>query len=59
MIEVRAFYGEWKEATHEQAVRFIKLMIIGFSAIKNEEKLKRINEKHLRGVTAEELLCVE
>jgi len=58
MIEIRAFYGEWKPASAEQAVKFIEQMISGFSAIKGyDEKLKRINEHHLRGITAQELLC--
>ena len=43
--------------SHEQAVLFVKHMVNGFVAIREEKaKFQRINDKHLRGIKAEELL---
>jgi len=56
VIEIRAYYGDWEKTDREHAKSFVYLMINGFTAIrKMEDKIKRINEKHLRGITFEKL----
>ena len=52
MIEIRAFFGEWKEVTEEQALKFVKTMKSGMLVSKKNEV---INSRHLRGITVEEL----
>ena len=44
MLEIKAFFGEWKEATKEQAERFYKTFCEGSAAIKWEDKQKYFNE---------------
>jgi hypothetical protein len=52
MIEIRSFFGEWKEVTEEQAMKFIKTLKSGMlTSNKNEI----INNRYLRGITVEEL----
>jgi len=56
MIEIKSYYGIWKPVTRDEARRFVKLMIKGFTAISSRnDKIKRINEYHLRGETVEKL----
>ncbi len=49
MLEIKAFFGEWKEATKEQAERFYKTFCEGSAAIKWEDKQKYFNEHFIRG----------
>lgn len=57
MIQIKSHYGDWKIVTREQAEGFIKQIISGFAAVPTKaEQMRIINEKHLRGITAEELL---
>lgn len=49
MLEIKAFFGEWKEATKEQAESFYKIFCEGATAIKWEDKQKYFNEHHIRG----------
>lgn len=52
MIEIRSFFGEWKEVTEERAMKFIKTLKSGMlTSNKNEI----INNRYLRGITVEEL----
>ena len=56
VIQIKAFYGDWRIVTKEEAVAFVKLMIDGFQAISSTaKKYQRINEKHIKGITVEEL----
>lgn len=52
MIQIRAFFGEWKEVTEEQALKFVKTMKSGM-LVSNKNKI--INNRYLRGITVEEL----
>ena len=52
MIEIRAFFGERKEVTEEQALKFVKTMKSGMTTSKKNEV---INSRHIRGITVEEL----
>ncbi len=52
MIEMRSFFGEWKEVTEEQAMKFIKTLKSGMLTSKKNEI---INNRYLRGITVEEL----
>lgn len=56
MIEVKAWYGGWHTVSAEQAIRFVRNLMDGATALKPEEKQSYIASKHLRGVTVEELL---
>ena len=49
MLEIKAFFGEWKEATKEQAESFYKTFCEGATAIKWEDRRKYFNEHHIRG----------
>ena len=56
-IEIKAWFGDWHECDAEKAKAFCDHMMDGFTAISDrEERIKIINEKHLRGITYEELL---
>lgn len=56
MIEIRAFF-KWCEVTPEKALEFCDSMIkTGMPNVDTlDEKIKKINEFHLRGITYEEL----
>lgn len=49
MLEIKAFFGEWKEATKEQAENFYQTFLCGATAIKCEDRQKYFNEHHIRG----------
>lgn len=49
MLEIKAYFGDWKEVTREQAEHFYKIFCEGATALKSEEKPKVFNEKHIRG----------
>lgn len=49
MLEIKAFFGEWKETTKEQAESFYKIFCDGATAIKWEDRQKYFNENHIRG----------
>lgn len=50
-IYIKAYFGEWKEVTFEEAVEFFKLITDGAS----ENGLKKTFDKHFKGVTYEQL----
>ena len=54
-IKIKAFYGQWKEVNKEKAIEFIKTLKNGMN-VGQEKQNKIINEKHLKGITVEELL---
>ena len=54
-MEVKAWYSGWHEVTKEQAIRFVNTMRRG-STLNIEEFIKNMYDKHLRGITVEELL---
>lgn len=49
MIEIKTFFGDWKEATKEQAEAFYKTFQRGSTAIKAEDKHKYFNDHRIRG----------
>lgn len=49
MLEIKAFFGEWKEATKEQAESFYKTFCEGATAINWEDRQKYFNEHHIKG----------
>ncbi len=49
MLEIKAFFGEWKEATKEQAENFYKTFCEGSTAIKWQDKQDYFNKHHIRG----------
>lgn len=49
MLEIREFFGEWKETTKEQAESFYKTFCEGATTIKWEDRQKYFNEHHIRG----------
>ena len=57
MIEIKAWFSDWKEVDAEKARDFITGMIKGMNCGK-EKSYAIVNEKHLRGITVQELLEV-
>ena len=49
MLEIKAFFGEWKEVTKEQAESFYKTFCEGSTAIKLQDKQEYSNKHHIRG----------
>ena len=49
MIEIKSFFGDWKEVTKEQAEDFYRTYQNGSTAIKGEDKHRYFNEHHIRG----------
>ena len=54
MIEIKAWFGDWKEVTKEYAQEFIKDFISRMTVGNEEHRIKQA-EKHLRGITYEQL----
>ena len=60
MIQIRAYYGDWKTVEEEHAKNFVIWNLTNMPAISSlKERIKRVNEKHLRGIKVEELLTEE
>lgn len=55
MIEIKAWFGNWKEVCEEKARSFVNGMLEGMNCGR-EKGTKIINEKHLRGITVQDLL---
>lgn len=53
MIEVKAYFGEWRESSKEEAVNLAK-HIYNHSTLPKDKALEVINQKHVRGVTISE-----
>lgn len=49
MLEIKAYFGNCKEVTKEQAEKFYKTFCNGATAIKWEDRQKYFNEHHIRG----------
>lgn len=49
MLEIKAYFGEWKEATKEQAEHFYKTFCECATALKGNEKREHFNKCHIRG----------
>lgn len=59
MIEIRAWFGEWKEVDRSTAFRFVYHMMEGITTTSvPSKKAALIDGKHLRGITVQELLGV-
>lgn len=56
MIKVKAWFGNWKAVSVEQAKRFVSAIRNGNVCMNDEEFEKYMNEKHLNGITVEELM---
>ena len=57
MIYIKAWYADWRQVSHETAKHFVEYMLMNMPAVKESDRANVINEKHLRGITVEELLC--
>lgn len=55
MIQIRGIMSDWREVTKEQAKRFISFMIAG-TMTGDEQKRIEMAQRHLKGITVEELL---
>lgn len=51
MLEIKAFLGDWKEVTKEQAEDFYRTFQNSSTTIKADDKHKYFNEHHIRGWT--------
>lgn len=49
MLEIKAYFGEWKEVTKEQAEHFYKTFCECSTALVGDEKRKHFNKCHIRG----------
>lgn len=49
MLEIKFLFGEWIEATREEAESFYKTFCDGATAIKGKDRQKYFNEHHIRG----------
>lgn len=49
MIEIKPFFGDWKEATKEQAEEFYRTYQDKSTAIKSYDKHSYFNDHHIRG----------
>jgi len=56
MIQIKAYFGDWKPADKEQATKFVRRMLSSIGYGTYEDKIARIEEKHLRGITVRGLL---
>ena len=57
MIQIKAYIGNWHETDRETARNFV-LNLIGRMPTRNG-KIELINQKHVRGITVQELLTQE
>lgn len=51
MIEIKAFYGDWKEVTEAQAISFYNTFCSGSTALTLTDKEKVFNKNHIKGAT--------
>jgi len=57
MVEIKSFFSDWHFVEIEQARKFVITMLSGMNCGR-EKGIAFINEKHLRGITVQELLGV-
>lgn len=50
MIKIKAWYGDWKESTKEQAIELAKHIYLK-SNTKQDKAIEAINCNHLKGLT--------
>ena len=55
-MKIKAWFGDWQDATREQARRFWPTWSRGAQGLKEEEKAAVFEQKHLRGATVAELM---
>lgn len=55
-IKIKAWFGDWQDATGEQPRRFWLTWSRGAQGLKEEEKAAVFEQKHLRGATVVELM---
>ena len=55
-MKIKAWFGDWKDATMEQARRFWLTWSRGAQGLKGEEKDAVFEQKHLRGATVAKLM---
>ncbi len=55
-IKIKAWFGDWQDATREQARRFWLTWSRGAQGLKEEEKAAVFEQKRLRGATVVELM---
>lgn len=51
MIEIKSFYGDWKEVTEEQAISFYNMFCSGSTAVTQTDKENVFNKDHIKGAT--------
>lgn len=49
MLEIKAYFGDWKEVTKEKAECFYKTFCECATALKGDEKREHFNKVHIRG----------
>lgn len=49
MLEIKSFFGDWKQATKEQAENFYRHFYKTSTAIKAEDRRKYFNMHHIKG----------
>ena len=52
-IQIKAWFGDWKEATPEEALHFARGLFWKITMLPDPEKIKRINARYLRGISFE------
>ena len=60
MIKIKAWYGDWREATDKEAMDLAHF-IYSHCNVRSEDIIRIINEKHIRGklLTSKELKEME
>ena len=58
-IQIRAFFGPWRDVDAEQARGFVRTMMGSITAIPEAQRAEYIEAEHLRGVTVAELMGAE
>lgn len=51
MIQIKLYYGDWKEATENQTIEFYNTFCNGSTALCQAEKEKKFNKDHIKGAT--------
>lgn len=54
MVEIKAYYGDWKKVCEEQAQRYI-CSFLQICPCRSEKLIKCIEKDHLRGITVSQL----
>ena len=57
MIQIKAYFGNWREVDRETARNFVLNLMERMPS--RLGKIDLINQKHVRGITAQELLTQE